>query len=215
MSGGSGFRNCHKECESSRASECDSERAAAVVESAIMLSLLLILLLGIMEASLLMMNRSNVKSSVHLASRAGSIAANDPDADYAVLRELRKSLSDQVGTVEYVIVFNANGISDGQPPMPCLASAQSGSAGIGGLCNVYSQAQVANPDPNSFGYDALLNPTALADKNWPARRRAATYSQGRDLIGVYLRTESRSITGLIPRSAMSTSVVLRLEARGV
>ena len=192
-----------------------SESGANVVESAVIVSVLFMFLLGILEGSLLMTNRSNIKSSVNLALRAGSVAANDPDADFQILTDLNKLLSDQVGTVRYAIVYNANSSTNGAPPASCVTAANSGGNGVAGLCNVYTNATVRSPVAANFGYDATSNPTATADLRWPARGRAATYSGGRDQLGLYVASTLRSITGLIPRTEMQSFAVVRLEARGV
>ena len=147
------------------------ERGTNVVESAVMVSLLFLVLLGILEAAMLMTNRSNVKSSVNLAVRSGSVAANDPDADYVILRDLGKLLGDQVPSVRYVIVFQANSVLAGQVPASCVASANTGGSGVAGLCNVYWPSVLRNPVQSQFGFDPITNATATADQSWPAVSR--------------------------------------------
>ena len=191
------------------------ERGNTIVESAVIVSLLFVVLVGIFEGSLAMAQNSNVRSSVNLATRTGSIMADDPDADLQILTELKRLLDDKTSTVRYVIVFKANAVTDSRPPASCLSSAESGGTGVSGLCNVYSLATLKNPAAASFGYDALTNPTATADQNWPASDRAATYTGGRDSLGVYVSSSFRSVTGLIPSAIIKSSSVLRLEARGV
>jgi TadE-like protein len=190
------------------------------VESAIVLSLLLLVLIGIIEFSLLMTSRANMKSAVNAAVRAGSIASNSPDSDYLILKEITSHLSGGVELVDYVIVFDATTAVDSQPPPACVAAAKGGGTGVsvtasGTQCNIYAKSVLAAPVEASFGYDAVTNPTATSDKFWPAKRRSATYSGGRDLLGVYIASKSKSVTGLVPRFDMQTVSILRIEAQDV
>jgi TadE-like protein len=196
---------------------CDlKEHGATAVESAIVLSLLLLLFIAIIEFSVLMTSRANMKSAVNAAVRVGSIASNSPDSDYLILKEINSHLSGRVELVDYVIVFNANTAIDSQPPPSCIAAAKSGAAGVAlEQCNIYQKSILGAPNAASFGYDALTDPTKTADKFWPAKKRSATYSGGRDLLGVYIASKSKSITGIVPKIEMQTASILRIEAQDV
>jgi Flp pilus assembly pilin Flp len=192
------------------------ERGATAVESAIVLALLLLVFIGIIEFSVLMTSRANMKAAVNAAVRAGSVASSAPDADYLILQEIHAKLSGNVESLDYVIVFNANGAGDSQPPVECVAAANSGGLGlVAQKCNIYSKTVLGALNLGSFGYDAITNPTATSDKFWPAKTRSATYSGGRDLLGVYIANESKSITGLVPKIHMQTGSILRIEAQDV
>jgi Flp pilus assembly protein TadG len=192
------------------------ERGATAVESAIVLSLLLLLFIGIIEFSVLMTSRANMKSAVNAAVRVGSIASNSADTDYLILKEINAKLASRVESVDYVIVFNANAAIDSQPPPACVLAAKSGGAGVlANQCNIYNKSVLATPNAASFGYDAITNPTATSDQFWPAKARSATYSGGRDLLGVYIASKSKSITGIVPKIEMRTVSILRIEAQDV
>ncbi len=192
------------------------ERGATAVESAIVLSLLLLVFVAIIEFSVLMTSRANMKAAVNAAVRAGSVASNAADSDYLILQEINAKLSGNVESVDYVIVFNANSSIDSEPPAACVSAAKIGVAGLAiQKCNIYSKAVLRAPNVASFGYDAVTNPTATSDKYWPAVSRSATYSGGRDLLGVYIASASKSITGIVPKIQMQTASILRIEAQDV
>jgi TadE-like protein len=197
------------------ATDGQTERGATAVESAIVLSLLLLLFIAIIEFSILMTSRANMKSAVNAAVRVGSIASNSPDSDYLILKEINADLSGRVELVDYVIVFNANTAIDSQPPPQCVSAANSGSGGLAiQQCNIYNKSVLAAPNTASFGYDPVTKPAAF-DKFWPAKTRSATYSGGRDLLGVYIASRSKSITGIVPKIDMRTVSILRIEAQDV
>jgi Flp pilus assembly protein TadG len=186
------------------------------VESAIVLALLLLVFIAILEFAVLMTSRANIKAAVNAAVRAGSVGSNAADSDFLILQEIRAKLSDNVESIDYVIVFKANATVDSQPPPECVTAAKNGIAGlVAQQCNIYSKAVLRAPNVANFGYDATTNPTATADQFWPAKARSATYSGGRDLLGVYLASASKSITGFIPKIQMQTSSILRIEAQDV
>jgi Flp pilus assembly protein TadG len=209
-------RSLHTGLQNIRAADPSTEHGATAVESAIVLSLLLLLFVAIIEFSILMTSRANMKSAVNSAVRVGSIASNSPDSDYQILKEINANLSGRVELVDYVIVFNANTAIDSQPDPACVTAAKNGGAGVlANQCNIYNKSVLATPNSASFGYDAVSNPTAISDKFWPARTRSATYSGGRDLLGVYIASRSKSITGIVPKIGMQTVSILRLEAQDV
>jgi Flp pilus assembly protein TadG len=200
----------------SRLTRWSSELGATAVESAVVLSLLLLIFIGIIEFSILMTSRANMKSAVNAAVRVGSITSNSADSDFLILKEINAKLASRVESVDYVIVFDASAAIDSQPPPACVSAAKSGSAGLAlQKCNIYQKTAVTSPSVSTFGYDAATNPTATSDKFWPAKTRSATYSGGRDLLGVYIASRSKSITGIVPKIEMQTVSILRIEAQDV
>ena len=189
------------------------ETGAVLVEGAIVLPLFLALIVGVMEIGLLMQHRSEVRQSVAAAASKASLSANDANADLRALEELRRTLGPRLPEVQYVIVFKAaTGAS--RATSDCVGAAERGEAGVADICNIYSNAVISAPNPNLFGY-TTADPTRTADQNWPARERSASYTGGRDLIGVQVRARYRSTTGVFPTSTDTFVSVIRLEARGV
>jgi hypothetical protein len=192
------------------------EKGAAAVEGAIIFPLFVLLIVGIMESGLFMKHRSEVRQSVASASRAGSVIAFDPDADYQILQELRRSLKEEVSKVEYVIVYKpANAtIGNDKPSADCIAAAEAALAGVANKCNVYRGSDILTANVASFGY-SISDPLRTADQSWPAMSRNASYSIGRDLIGVAVKVKHESVTGMLPDSEDLFSSVQRIEARRV
>ncbi len=189
------------------------EAGAVLVEGAIVLPLFLALIVGVMEVGLLMQHRSEVRQSVSAAARKASLSANDANADFRALEELRRTLGARLPEVRYAIVFKATSGAS-RATSDCVGAAERGETGVPDVCNVYSNAVISAPNPNLFGY-TTADPTRTADQNWPARERSASYTGGRDLIGVQVRTTYRSTTGVFPSSTDTFVSVIRLEARGV
>jgi hypothetical protein len=190
-----------------------NEAGASAVEGAIILPLFLGLIVGVMEVGVLMQHRAEVRQAVSSGTRLASLAGNNRSADFEILAELKRSLKSQAESVRYVVVFKAaNGAS--AAPSDCIAAAENGGTGVDHLCNVYTAAQLNNPDPVLFGY-SIDEPSRVADIRWPAGDRSATYTGGRDLVGVQIEATHRSMTGLFPTTTDRYVSVLRLEAQGV
>jgi hypothetical protein len=171
------------------------------------------LIFGIIEVGLLMLSRSSMADSVASSARAGAIAANDADADLAILDRLRATLPSGGTGLRYVIVYKAAALLDREPPAACRASAETDGPGVAG-CNIYQRPMALTPIRPLFGYDASTNPTATADQNWPARSRQSGYTAGSDLLGVFVSIDYRGISGVIGRHRWTSNAVLQLEARG-
>jgi Flp pilus assembly protein TadG len=196
-----------------RDGQATSEAGAVLVEGALVLPLFLAMIVGVMEVGLLMQHRGETRQSVSSAARKASLSANDANADLRIVEELRRTLGPRLPEVRYAIVFKA-ATGAARASSACVTAAETGTTGVPGECNVYSNAVLSAPDPNKFGY-TTAEPTRTADQNWPARERSASYTGGRDLIGVQVRASFRSATGLVPNSTDSFVSVIRLEARGV
>jgi TadE-like protein len=190
-----------------------NERGASAVEGAIILPLFLGIIVGVMEVGVLMKHRAEVRQSVATSARTASLAGNHRSADFEILTELKKSLKAEATSVRYVIVFKAaNGAS--AAPAECIAAAEAGNPGVETKCNVYTDVQLNNPDPALFGY-SIDEPLRVADIKWPAGDRSATYTGGRDLVGVQIKATHESLTGLFPTTTDQYVSVLRVEAQGV
>jgi Flp pilus assembly protein TadG len=190
-----------------------NELGASAVEGAIILPLFLALIVGVMEVGVLMQHRAEVRQAVASSTREASLSGNNRSADYNILRQLKRSLKSQATSVRYVVIFKA---ADGASTAPaaCVQAANSGGTGVDDLCNVYTAAQLSNPDPTLFGY-SIDEPTRTADIRWPAGNRSASYTGGRDLVGVQIVADHESLTGLFPRTSDRYVSVLRVEAQGV
>ncbi len=99
----------------------DGDRGAALVEFAMVATLLFALLFGILEFGLMFRDRLTVANATQSAARVGASMGSSPDADITILRSLEQSLStlpnSGLGIVRYVDIFEAR--SDGTPAGPC------------------------------------------------------------------------------------------------
>jgi TadE-like protein len=203
----------HVQTRWKRSGERSREKGASAVEGAIILPLFLGLIVGVMEIGVLMQHQAETRQAVASSTRLASLAGNNRSADFEILTELKQSLKSQVKSVGYVIVFKAENGASGAPAS-CIAEAEAGNNGVDDVCNVYTAAQLDNPDPALFGY-SIDEPLRVADIRWPAGDRSATYTGGRDLVGVQITATHRSMTGLFPSTSDRYVSVLRLEAQGV
>ena len=126
------------------------ESGAALVEFAMVASVLLIIVFGIVEFGLAFRTRLTMANSSQSASRITAALGNDESADYETLLALAQSLetlpSAGIGTVKAVDIYEADG--NGDPLSGCP----------GPSCNryLYSPGHTATcdwnpcPDPDNF-----------------------------------------------------------------
>ncbi|MCC5951965.1 MAG: pilus assembly protein [Acidimicrobiia bacterium] len=181
------------------------DRGSVIVEAALALPILVILMLGLLDMGFLW-RQSNVTQTA--AGSAGRVAATTGAyryADFEALRAVDAALSG-IGRVEIqrVIIYNAN--FGNEPPGSCLAIAVSptdtSTKGVGGVCNVYSQAQVQQENAGvGFGSPSAVDPTCSPgswDSNWcPSSRNAPTPGQQPDWVGVFIELEYEPLTGAL------------------
>ena len=193
-----------------------SQRGVALVEAAIVITLLLLLAFGAAEIGLLWRDTNRIEHGVQAAGRVGSNEANRRLADYQLLRSLDSSLQGLTGgEVERVVVFKATG-SNGDVPPACLslnvASSPTTAHGVTNTCNVYSRQQLENAAQSDFGLDDDLD---CQSGDWDqsfcptARLRGsgnATY------LGVFVRTIYTPITSVLAGDVtIDRSAIYRLE----
>ena len=177
------------------------DRGAVAVEAAIILPLLFMLIFGMLEIGSALKSYSGAANSVRAAGRMASVAANNADADRAILERMAQEATGiGSGEIEYVVVWHASSTGE-LPPPACLPAAQgspnTSSVGVSdggpavnavGACNIYHRpadtggafdmatGDAANPPAFYFGCSGPSD-TAAANKldcNWPGRNRKAT-----------------------------------------
>ena len=99
----------------------DGDGGAALVEFALVATLLFTLLFGILEFGLMFRDRLTIANATQSAARVGASMGSAPEADITILRSLEQSLStlpnSGVGIVRYVDIFRAR--ADGTPAGVC------------------------------------------------------------------------------------------------
>jgi hypothetical protein len=166
-----------------------------------------------------------VSSMVQAGARTGSEEGNatDPSADYEILTAIKAASGSLGSTVNYVVIFNADG-SGGNPltrvPTACQGIGQS----VADLCNVYSGAYLAalvSTPPPTMGCNTQSGPPAAPtetwgngncdDSEWPPSERNVTEINGPDYLGVYVNTTHKTLTGFWKGVTLSDTAIMRLE----
>jgi TadE-like protein len=193
-----------------------SESGASLVEAALILPLFLFLILGIIEVSLYLLDTNAVRNGSRQAARVASTAATDAFADLKALRQSRQSLSNMTNSVDAMIIYRAVKPSD-SVPAECLAALESGQPGVAtatAACNIYDATKYRTADQLNFGFDlGSNNDMALWDRFWAptGRNDSITEAGGADFVGVWVRVQHESLTGLIPKRALTSNTVFQIE----
>lgn len=190
-------------------------RGAALLEAAIVVSLLLVLAFGAAEIGLLWRDTNRIEHSVQAAGRVGSNAANSRLADLHLLESLEGSLQGLTGgEVERVVVFKATA-ADGDVPNGCVivdvASTPMSSHGVPNTCNVYSREQLEGAAEVNFGAGNTTCVSGDWDANFcpTARQRG---SSNATYLGVFVRTIYEPITSVLAGDVtIDRTTVYRLE----
>ena len=161
----------------------DDEDGAAIVEFALVVVVLFTIIFGLIEGGLMVRARNAVESAADDAARRGSIAGNDPLADWMILQQIRTRGVITAATINFVVIYRADDGS--QPPTEgCrLGTAEADE------CNVYSRADF---DLSSTAFGCL---TAALDDNWcPADRLSGSTSF--DYLGVWVDATHNGLLGI-------------------
>ncbi len=180
----------------------------------------LLLLMGIFEFGLLLRNDLALGNAAVAGARAASVAADDPDADFRVLRAIAHG-ADAWGAanLDFVVVFRAAG-PDEQVPAECKTGP------VAGVCNYFRPADFNLPYEDVAGdltpYWGCVD--GSVDEFWcPADRpvslswvepASSGFNDGPAYIGVYLQGRHRFATRIFGDSMqLSETRVLQLEPR--
>ena len=191
------------------------ERGASVVEAALITPLFLLLVFGIIEVGSYLFDLTSVRAAARDGAREGSASASDATADRNVLVIARRGLGGVKNHIDGIIVFKATSSSSVVPPS-CVAALASGLRGVADLCNIYRKADLVNPDILNFGTAAQDCAAGTKwDRCWPATERndVLTRTSSPDFLGVYIRADHRSISGIIPVRTVTASIIVPLEAQ--
>jgi TadE-like protein len=190
-----------------------SEQGAAVVEAALILPLFVLLIFGIIEVGSMFLNFSAVRNASRDAARQASASASSPTADQEALLTAGKSLSTLIGSLQGVIIFKADSLTD-KVPDECLLALHTGTALLitDPDCNVYQPNQVRNPEITNFGAQNFAD-LAFWDRKWPAQSRNDSLSAttNPDFVGVYVELRHAGATGLLPKRTIRALNIFQLE----
>lgn len=166
------------------------QRGAAVVEAALITPLVMLVILGSIELSMLGTSHLALGTAVAEAGREASIARDDADADSQILTELRSRLDPvDADAVTRVIIYAPTG-----PNAPPSASCANGTED--GSCNVYSSLR-----PSAAQLQCVANIGYCPGERDP-----------RSLLGIEVRYTHQSLTGVVGRTvALSRRAIVAIE----
>lgn len=175
-----------------------NERGAALAEAALVTPFVLLMIFAVIWAALLFRTYLTVSHGAASGARAASISGNAFDADYAIIKAIKPSLSAvNKNAVNRIIVYPATSYGS-SPSADCLAT--------GAGCNVYKASDLDRAQP-------LTTDDWPGDGNFPATSRIASGATPQ-LVGVYVEIKPGASSLLLPApKAVSSHKVLRLEAR--
>ncbi len=166
------------------------DRGAVMVEAAIVTPLVIFLFLGIFETGWLLKTHLSVEQTTAYGARTAAIAGSDEDADVRIMDEIERRLVHGRSDIDRVVIYHAAAV-DSEPPASCLSGSSPGS--VADECTIY--------EPDDF--DSAAGSLTCA---WcPADR-------GSDqLIGVWIKYDYRSITGIFGGTTLTNNTILRIE----
>jgi Flp pilus assembly protein TadG len=189
-----------------------------LVEAAATVTVFFTLLFGVLEGGFLMSDYLATTSGTRAATRAATTKGNDADADYAILRQMKRETSALPSSnVQKIIIFKATG-PGATVPTPCLSATLHigvSDSGTNTYCNVYDRTDFTAAS-TKFGCGAPA--TNYYDCGWDPKTRKVAVSAGvtPDYIGVYMRVTHPAITGLFMKNyTFSSTVVYPLEPRAL
>lgn len=194
------------------------ERGAVLVEAAATATVFFALLFGVLEAGFLMSDYLATTSGSRAATRAATTKGNDADADYAILRQIKREMSAlPTSNIDKIIIFKATGPGAAVPSACLTATLHQGisNSGTNTYCNVYDRTDLSAAS-SKFGCTTSY-PTYY-DCGWDPKTRRVAVSTGvsPDFIGVYVKVTHPAITGFFLQSyTFSSTVVYPLEPRAL
>jgi Flp pilus assembly protein TadG len=194
------------------------QRGAVLVEAAATATVFFTLLFGVLEAGFLMSDYLAMTSGARAATRAATTKGNDADADYAILRQLKRETSAlPVSNIDKIVIFKATGPGAAVPSACLSAALHQGitDAGTNTYCNVYDRTSLTAAS-SKFGCTTAY-PTYY-DCGWDPKTRKVAVSSGvsPDYIGVYIKVTHPAITGFFAKQyTFSSTVVYPIEPRAL
>jgi Flp pilus assembly protein TadG len=186
------------------------QRGAVLIEAAATATVFFTLLFGVLEAGFLMSDYLATTSGVRAATRAATTKGNDADADYAILRQLkRETTALPNANIDKIIIFKATGPGATVPSACLTATLHQGisNSGTNTYCNVYDRTSLTAASTNFGCTTAYPN---YYDCGWDPKTRKVAVAAGvnPDYIGVYLKVTHPAITGFFGKNYTFTSTAV-------
>ncbi len=189
------------------------ERGASLIEAALATPVFIFMLMALFEMGLAVHNHLKVDGATTAAIRAATVDGASLDADYVTLQTLRHGLSTfDVEDIEQIVIFHA---VDG-PGSEIPAACRSIPIPRGIACNGYGPNDFFLPflDPTGAQTGSWGCASTARDTNWcpTGRQDAISDPGGPDHVGVYVRVNVPSITGMLgPTRTVEITRIARIE----
>jgi len=187
------------------------ERGAALVELAVILPLLLIIAFGVVEYGNAWNRKLQIETAARSGARVGSSLGNTRLADYGLLQGVKSALSDiGLQNVLYVEVFKSTATDGSRPTGSCASDTPTS---VTNQCNVYTGAQLQSLTQTDFSGTSSCDSTA-PDHYWCPLNRQSVQSLGPDYLGVWIKADYVTITGLFKSPFyLTAAAIMRLEPK--
>ncbi len=163
--------------------------------------ILFLLLFAVIDFGLVYKDKAEIDSAAGSGARTASASGQDPFADYYALQAIKKDLADmQRGKVVRIVIFKSASQFGGSPSSACQAGTD-----VAGQCNAYSASDL-DADKTSFGGSA-----GQLDAAWAPSSRNISMSGPPDYVGVWIKVQYTSLVKVIPNTALTTQVIIRME----
>ncbi|MDH3683369.1 MAG: pilus assembly protein [Acidimicrobiia bacterium] len=183
------------------------ERGAALVEFALVATILSTFVLGIFEIGMAWSDHQSLTQASRSGARVGSQLGTLPEADNEALRAIEAGVGAVDGTISRIVIFEAD--ANGNMPAPCVTA----TAGYSGAanCNVYDAASLATlGNPVLWGSGSSCGPN---DGNWCSVTDRDDTQQTATYVGVHVEFQRDYLTGFFGGGThtMAETTVMRIE----
>ncbi|MEL7158904.1 MAG: TadE/TadG family type IV pilus assembly protein [Actinomycetota bacterium] len=184
-----------------------NERGAVLVEFALVATLLVTLVVGVLEVGSAWSDYQSLNQASRSGARVASQVGLQGEADQQALLAVESALGPLGNSVSRIVIYEAG--ADGAMPAAC----QTATAGYNGTanCNVYDATSLANlTTPGWWGTGTSCG---TADGNWCAPTERSDDLSDATFVGVVVEVERNYLTGLFGggTQSMSEITVMRVE----
>lgn len=173
----------------------DDERGAALVELAIVATLLFTLVFGVFETGMAWSDSQLVTQAARSGARSVSQLGVDAEADSFAVQSVEAALGGLTGDVTRIVIYDASA-ADGSMPAVCEAASP---PGVAGQCSIYDQ--------TSFGTYG-----SWTDGAWAPSTRDNSLDGG-DHVGVLVEIDRPLLTGFLDDAGftIADTTVMKIE----
>lgn len=179
-----------------------------MVEAAFVTPVFIMLIFGIIEMGFLFRNYLTVNNAALAGARAASVAGDDPDTDFLIVRTVAHGLQAMnLQDIDYVVVYHAAG-PDSQVPNACRFGSSSALE-----CNRYTKREfflnLEEPDGTKPNWACA---STAQDRFWCPSDRKSQVDDPPDYVGVFVQVNHQYMTGFFgSQTKLESTRVFRIE----